>query len=447
MNTKNPPYNAPTEENTQTADDLAQAYFALGDRLEAGHPYVDERERPNHGSGVSVIYGNAKPATPAPTSGSVGRSFEIAGNHYTQYRIGDDRDSWLLHSGTGWLLPNAVLSRETGISLSPLTTHFNTRSPGAACGYHLSGVPIRFMPLVARTDKTCLRRRQLMWTRTGLAWFVNDLLPTLRISASRKKAIKESTLVKTLLGQPINFASPHPPPTQPTIPAPDNKFMRDQAQAMQRPVGVTEAVRAARTLADHVEALQERVRQLQAENTRLKSNIPPVSPPPMDTMQTRAKLAGINCNTPGSLSQYLSTSGAFSTADELVRAGLLNSDQLYTMFSSHWVDPETGVLINKEDFQDVLRAAFHNPNSTHRAPSLRAMSMRSNFAGACRVVCKKVDNPEDGQGNQLDIDNPAYKSNSKPCVRMQVRYTGAGAEYVIEHWSELLNTIAHKPAK
>ena len=81
---------------------------------------------------------------------------------------------------------------------------------------------------------------------------------------------------------------------------------------------------------------------------------------------------------------------------------------------------------------------FHLQNSTHRAPLLKAEMIRDNLSVVRQVTCKKKPNPVDDAGNKLDLDNPAYTSNSKRCIRFQVRYTAKGIDYLKKNWYTLL---------
>jgi hypothetical protein len=126
--------------------------------------------------------------------------------------------------------------------------------------------------------------------------------------------------------------------------------------------------------------------------------------------------------------------------DHLTRTGFLNSDQVYSLFSDFWIDPTTSRLIKKAKFQEILRTVFHLRNSTHRAPILKTEMIRDNMSIVTQVTCKKQPNPVDAQGNKLELDNPAYTSNSKKCVRFQVRYTAKGIDYLKKNWYTLLET-------
>ena len=122
--------------------------------------------------------------------------------------------------------------------------------------------------------------------------------------------------------------------------------------------------------------------------------------------------------------------------------GLLNSEQVYSLFSDFWVDPNTCKLVKKSEFQEILRKVFHLKNSTHRTPILKAEMMRNNMAVVRQVTCKKKPNPVDAEGNKLDLDNPAYTSNGKQCIRFQVRYLSKGIDYLKDNWYKLLNGAA-----
>lgn len=148
-------------------------------------------------------------------------------------------------------------------------------------------------------------------------------------------------------------------------------------------------------------------------------------------------------STSETLNEYLSrVSQKNNKVDHLTRMGLLNSDQVYSLFSDFWVDPNTCKLVKKSEFQEILRNVFHLKNSTHRTPILKAEMMRNNMAVVRQVTCKKKPNPVDAAGNKLDLDNPAYTSNGKQCIRFQVRYLSKGIDYLKDNWYKLLNGAA-----
>jgi hypothetical protein len=120
--------------------------------------------------------------------------------------------------------------------------------------------------------------------------------------------------------------------------------------------------------------------------------------------------------------------------------GLLNSDQLYSLFSDSWIDPSNNKLIKKDKFQDLLRDVFHIEHSNHRTPMLKAKVIRDNMAVVCQVLCKKKPNPTDDHGNKLELDNPAYISSTEPCVRFQTRYTAKAIDHLKNNWYKLLES-------
>jgi hypothetical protein len=143
-------------------------------------------------------------------------------------------------------------------------------------------------------------------------------------------------------------------------------------------------------------------------------------------------------DTTDSLSKFISRLGVVKNVDDLTKAGLLNSDQMFSIFNEKWKSPKTGKLIHKNEFQAVIRGVFHTPNSTHAAPVIVTEALRNNYAAICRVACKKQPNPVDENGNILHIDNPAYTSNEHPCIRLQPRYTSKAIEYLTKNWEKLV---------
>lgn len=151
----------------------------------------------------------------------------------------------------------------------------------------------------------------------------------------------------------------------------------------------------------------------------------------------------VNIDKRESLHQYVARTGVVKRVENLTKLGLLNSDQLYSLFSDFWIDPKTQKLINKAFFLKVLRHAFHLPNSDHTTPILKAAMVRDNVAVVCKVACKKLPNPVNILGEIQEVDNPAYTSSKEPCVRFQVRYTSKAVDYLKDNWYNLLSSYLY----
>lgn len=154
------------------------------------------------------------------------------------------------------------------------------------------------------------------------------------------------------------------------------------------------------------------------------------------------------------LSQHLSSSEFVSTSEEFTKAGLLNSNALYSVLQTHFnalnlsAAGTSGQAIldmnafSKPNFFRLLRFLFQTSDSTHRMPLLNSTATKKNYATICHIKCEKKANPVDAAGLALDIANPAYTSNTDPCVRLQVRYTDKAVKYLKSYL--LLNWVSLK---
>lgn len=189
-----------------------------------------------------------------------------------------------------------------------------------------------------------------------------------------------------------------------------------------------------RSLEIEVLALRKRVKELETKEASPSGSAQTAYATLERCRKDLVSLTGLDLNKRESLNQYLSRLKGFGKVDEMTRMGLLNSDQLFSLFHEFWTDPTTGKLVTKEKFQNILKRAFHIPNSSHRTPLLSADAVRSNLAVVCRVKCSKKPNPKDSKGNILEKDNPAYLSSKEPCVRFQARYTSKAVDLLRVNW-------------
>lgn len=145
-------------------------------------------------------------------------------------------------------------------------------------------------------------------------------------------------------------------------------------------------------------------------------------------------------DTPASLQFYINKIGIWDDVFNLTKAGLLNSDQVFSLFSTSWLD-ETGRPVTHPRFNKILRYAFHTAHSTHEAPTLKYSAIRSNFSVVCHVVCPKWDKPKASKGVFVDVSNPAYKTSALKHVRPQVRYSFKGIEWLRKNWTSMLLAV------
>lgn len=145
-------------------------------------------------------------------------------------------------------------------------------------------------------------------------------------------------------------------------------------------------------------------------------------------------------DTPKSLQTYVNKTGEWDDVFNLTKAGLLNTEQVLSLFSGSWLD-ENGTLVTKARFQKILRHAFHTPHSTHESPTLKHSAIMANYSVVCHVVCPKWEKPKVSKGAAADAANPAYKANELKHVRPQVRYSFKGIEWLRNNWTRLLSAV------
>ena len=145
-------------------------------------------------------------------------------------------------------------------------------------------------------------------------------------------------------------------------------------------------------------------------------------------------------DTPKSLQTYVNKTGEWDDVFNLTKAGLLNTEQVLSLFSGSWLD-ENGTLVTKARFQKILRHAFHTPHSTHESPTLKHSAIMANYSVVCHVVCPKWEKPKVSKGAAADAANPAYKANALKHVRPQVRYSFKGIEWLRNNWTRLLSAV------
>lgn len=213
----------------------------------------------------------------------------------------------------------------------------------------------------------------------------------------------------------------------------------------------TRAVKAIRACLLEIAELRTLNAVLKSENAELKAARalkrgpqPPTNLPGSDAdtvvyAQRTESQGDIQLDVPESLARYMARVGPFEDVNDLTKKGLLNSDQMFSLFSRHWKS-ESGVLIAKPKFQALLRKVFLLQNSTHRAPVLRAEPARDNYVTITSVKCKKLPNPIDPESLQvLEPENPAFMLSPEPCIRFQVRYTSKAVDFMKKNWKELLS--------
>lgn len=203
----------------------------------------------------------------------------------------------------------------------------------------------------------------------------------------------------------------------------------------QRPVSKVKADKTVdkiiETVVEGVHTLNRRMSEIKEENNKLKTKL-------NDVMVSHKDWSS---SSPDSLKHYVNKLGIWDDVNNLTKSGLLNSDQVLSLFSSYWLD-EKGKLVGKARFQRILRAAFHLPASTHEAPTLRSQAVRDNLSVVCHVVCPKWDNPVDSKGAVQKADNPAYKVDKQnKHVRPQVRYSFKGVDWLRKNWTSMLKQV------
>jgi hypothetical protein len=351
-----------------------------------------------------------------------------------------------------WLISNRNLATLLCVSSNSLARYANFAYAKHTV-YH-DDAPTHF---VSEDIKHTKRTRQLLWTLDGVHFIFNK--SGIRLNANVKKEME-----LWIAGQAA--VSGHRNTETPDIVVP-NSTEEDFASAIDiksvqaAKHTIIEAVKYVTDIVDQLWFERNKRRELEVEVSSLRDQIERFSSPRAagasraevnvkSLKSVKAAVAAkqnilVDLSSAESLSQYLSRNGKKQyKAEQLTRMGLLNSDQIYSLFSDSWLDKSTSELIQKDKFQDLLRQIFHLKHSSHRTPMLKAEMIRDNMAVVCQVFCKKKPNPTDDYGNKLELDNPAYTSNSDPCVRFQVRYTAKAIDYLRNNWYMLLDSVSEQ---
>lgn len=359
-----------------------------------------------------------------------------------------------------WLITNTNLAKLLNVSANNLASYRSLASDKQAI-YH-DDAPTHF---VSDEIKPTKRTRQLMWTLSGVDFIINksgirlgDLNKQNMLSwLTKQSALYGVTSDPVQQDLPITI-SPKPAPTVKAEPL--NKRIKSVADAKQN---IIESVHYIIDIIDQLCIERNKRRELEAEVAALRDRLSPAvskgtpapAPKPVkqDTkIQNLRKVDNKNQHkyTEGneSLSQYISRKGnKHYRAEQLTRMGLLNSEQIYSLFSDCWTDPITNKLVIKSKFQEIIRQVFHITHSNHRTPMLKSEMIRDNMAIVCQVLCKKKPNPTDDYGNKLELDNPAYISSPEPCVRFQTRYTSKAIDYLRDNWYMLVESSSGQTIK
>lgn len=377
-----------------------------------------------------------------------------------------------------WLISNTSLALLLNVRPKTLNKHAPYRTEN--CVYH-HDAPISFV----RDDAKIKRTRQIMWTLEGVKSILTESKATINPEV-KKHILNWITALETKYSVPVIF-NKAPAPAVINTPV-VNTTLKETVE------NITDAVTYVINIVEQMWAERNRRRELEDEVAKLKLQIDLLNAKP-EAVPVVHKVPGsrfgsltlkelaardmprskefnvkfvkeakdltnddeeeivyesnvfkhysssptVAVSTKETLSDYLSrVSQQHTKVDHLTRMGLLNSDQVYSLFSDFWIDPTTSKLIQKAKFQDILRDVFHLKNSTHRTPILKSEMIRNDLSVVRQVTCKKKPNPVDAKGNKLDLDNPAYTSNSKKCIRFQARYTAKGIDYLKKNWYTLL---------
>lgn len=346
-----------------------------------------------------------------------------------------------------WLITNTNLAQLLLISANNLAS-YSSICPTTNCVRH-DDAPVHF---VSEEGKPIKRTRQLLWTLEGVDFIINK--SGIRLIDSVKNSMR--VWLKAQAETYGVYTSNESLPSEQEVTK--ASLIKSIGEAKHN---IVEAVNYVTDIVNQLWSERNKRRELEEEVTRLKtqiSNISSVSKPTvlnfdsshisktnsskamgnLDSMRAVYHKNVVTGPTHISLGQYLSTKGNPNKAEQLTRLGLINSDQVYGLFSEFWKDND-GKLINKGKFQDILRAEFHTINTTHRTPCLKSEVLRENLAIVCQVYCKKKPNPKDTAGNIMEEDNPAYTASSQPCVRFQARYTSKAIDYLRANWYKLRN--------
>lgn len=385
--------------------------------------------------------------TPVNRSTVKSKSISVMSNgtKYMLQTIPGMPDIWYLHNYTGaWCIPNGMLAKLLNVKEAFLRKLGEKHHKG---GLHFSA-PSTFF----NADSTSTKRRRVnklyMWAATDVQWLLDNRYIR---DADALRAILEtypafSFLKKQETTPParvvVGESSPAPAsPVQLDLPEPAPLNLESLATSI---TGSALAIhKEAAALEAKAFSTRAEVISLRKENLALRTQLAALTSAKAATsvqqLGSSKPQPGFNMEDIDSLNKYLSKVGTYDFVEDLVKAGLFNVSEIYSMNSAVWTDPRTGTLVNKCKFQEILRTVFHTAHSSKGAPSLRSRVMRENYAAVCKVRCAKVPNKLDEQGQPTEKDNPAYTSNTDPCIRHQVRYTSKAIEYLRANWSLLIS--------
>jgi hypothetical protein len=368
-----------------------------------------------------------------------------------------------------WLISNTNLAKLLRVSANNLASYYQAVMSVPSHAIYHDDAPVHF---VLDDGKPIRRTRQLMWTLSGVKFIIN--LSGIRIDAAIKSSIRAWILAQSsVYGVELSpsFATRADPVTVTKVKDLSITCVADAVQ------NITASVRYVAGIVDQLclevnrrKELEEEMATLRKQVMALTGNLPGLPsklPNKIDAARKADKPAvqftqapkadrgkamvfaiGNNGSENESLHQYIARRGnKHHRAENLTRIGLLNSDQLYSLFADSWIDPATNKLIKKDKFQELLRRTFHVAHSSHRTPILKSEMIRANMAVVCQVLCKKKPNPTDDNGNQLELDNPAYVSSAEPCVRFQTRYTAKAIDYLKDKWHMILGQSSGQKIK
>ena len=380
------------------------------------------------------------------TTNEINHRVRSGGTYWKQYKIVNKQDAWYFTAEAKladtaqpkWLITNSNFAKLICVSAKNLAS-YGTCYRDNFTVYH-DDAPTHF---VTEEIKPTKRTRQLLWTLEGVDYLINkshirlsDIIKAdMRVWLSQQKAMHSNL--------PLYQAQPTATRSSSSRNSKDAPISTQVKPATDDKEYLLDAVHHITNIVDQLFIERNKRRELESEVLVLRAKIAQAAVKPaakvnylnIDNNNNNNKDNGVYISTDTSLSQYISRKGYKQCkADQLTRLGLLNSDQLYSLFSDSWIDPSTNKLIRKSDFQELLRNVFHLKHSTHRTPMLKSEMIRDNMAIVCQVICKKKPNPVDDHGNKLELDNPAYLSSPEPCVRFQTRYTSKAIDYLRNNW-------------
>ena len=339
-----------------------------------------------------------------------------------------------------WLITNSTLANILAVSANNLASYSKIASKNHFV-YH-DDAPTHF---IVDDGKPTRRTRQLLWTLEGIKFILT--VSGIRLNTSFKGDMLEwvQYLSDTFDKKDLPVTQVVASISKPKEPIQENKI----TSVVDAQNNIIEAVRYVTNIVDQLWLERNKRRELEEEVAALRDRLSPVNTAMVNKSALKEpkhiqihKVDNSRFDfAKESLSQYVSRKGKkHHRAEQLTRMGLLNSDQIYSLFSDSWIDLSTGKLINKDKFQELLRKVFHLKHSTHRTPMLKSEMIRDNMAVVCQVLCKKKPNPVDDHGNKLELDNPAYLSSPEPCVRFQTRYTSKAIDYLRNNWYMLVES-------